>query len=294
MSEIGFVGLGTMGGRVALRLHEAGHTVRGYNRTAGRATWLEEKGIKLCPTPRQVAEASEITFTMVTNTPALKSVVEGPDGILAGLGPGKVYIDMSTSSPRFSAELAERVRALGAAMLDVPVSGSVSTLEEGRLSLMVGGEKADLERVLPVLKDIGPTVNYVGGNGKAVLMKIAINLQLAVQMLAFSEGILLAERGGIDRKTAVEVMLNSVVASPMVKYRGPFVLGQPEEAWFDVNMMQKDMLLALELGRESNVPLPTTAVTNELLTAARGMGLEKKDFAVLFDTLAAMAGLKSE
>jgi 3-hydroxyisobutyrate dehydrogenase-like beta-hydroxyacid dehydrogenase len=294
VSEIGFVGLGTMGGRVALRLFTAGHTVRGYNRTAGKASWLEKKGIQLCPTPRQVAESSEITFTMVTNTVALKSVVEGPDGVLAGLGPGKVYIDMSTSSPRFSAGLAERVRALGAAMLDVPVSGSVSTLEEGRLSLMVGGERADLERVLPVLKDIGPTVNYVGGNGKAVLMKIAINLQLAVQMLAFSEGILLAERGGIERQTAVEVMLNSVIASPMVKYRGPFVLGQPEEAWFDVNMMQKDMLLALELGRESNVPLPTAAVTNELLTAARGLGLEKKDFAVLFDTLAAMAGLRSE
>jgi 3-hydroxyisobutyrate dehydrogenase-like beta-hydroxyacid dehydrogenase len=281
-----------MGGRVALRLLKAGHTVRGYNRTAGKAEWLESEGLQLCPTPRKVAEASEITFTMVTNTVAIKAVVEGPDGILAGLGPGKVYIDMSTCSPRMSSELAERVRAQGAAMLDVPVSGSVSTLEEGRLSLMVGGEQSDLDRVLPVLKDIGPTVNYVGGNGKAVLMKIAINLQLAVQMLAFSEGVLLAERGGIERRTAVEVMLNSVVASPMVKYRGPFVLGQPDEAWFDVNMMQKDMLLALELGRESNVPLPSTAVTNELLTAARGLGLDKKDFAVLFDTLATMAGLK--
>src|SRR3984893_12083996 len=283
-----------MGGRVALRLLKAGHTVRGYNRTAAKAEWLEREGLRLCPTPRQVADGSEITFTMVTNTEALKAVAEGPDGILAGLSPGKVYIDMSTCSPSFSASIAERVRERGAAMLDVPVSGSVSTLEEGRLSLMAGGERADFERVLPVLKDIGPTVNYVGGHGKAVLMKIAINLQLAVQMLAFSEGILLAERGGIERETAVEVMLNSVVASPMVKYRGPFVLGQPEEAWFDVNMMQKDLLLALELARESNVPLPTTAVTNELLTAARGLGLEKKDFAVLFDTLATMAGLKSE
>jgi 3-hydroxyisobutyrate dehydrogenase-like beta-hydroxyacid dehydrogenase len=291
--ELGFVGLGTMGGRVALRLLEAGHTVRGYNRTAEKARWLTEKGLQLLPTPRQVAEASEITFTMVTNTEALEAIVEGPDGILAGLGPGKVFIDMSTSSPAFSSALAERVRAHGAAMLDVPVSGSVSTLEEGRLSLMVGGDKSDLERVLPVLKDIGPTVNYVGANGQAVLMKIATNLQLAVQMLAFSEGVLLAERGGIDRGTAVEVMLNSVIASPMVKYRGPFVLEQPEEAWFDVNMMQKDMLLALELGRQCNVPLPTTAVTNELLTGARGLGLEKKDFAVLFETLAAMAGFKA-
>jgi 3-hydroxyisobutyrate dehydrogenase-like beta-hydroxyacid dehydrogenase len=279
-----------MGGRVALRLLKAGHTVRGYNRTQERARWLVEEGLQLCATPRQVAENSEIVFTMVTNTAALKAVVEGEDGILAGLAPGKVYIDMSTSSPEYSRELSERVRATGASMLDVPVSGSVSTLEEGRLSLMAGGTPEDFEKVLPVLKDIGPTVNYVGSNGQAVLMKIAINLQLAVQMVAFSEGVLLAERGGIARKTAVEVMLNSVIASPMIKYRCPFVLEMPDEAWFDVNMMQKDMLLALELGRTSNVPLPTTAVTNELLTSARALGLEKQDFAVLFNALEAMAG----
>src|ERR1700730_4977449 len=149
-----------MGGRVALRLLKPGHTVRGYNRTAAKAAWLEREGLRLCPTPRQVAEASEITFTMVTNTEALKAVVEGPDGILAGLGPGKGYIDIATCSPKASASLAERVREHGAAMLDVPVSGSVSTLEEGRLSLMAGGEKSDFERVLPVLEDIAPTVNY--------------------------------------------------------------------------------------------------------------------------------------
>lgn len=290
MAKLGYVGLGTMGGRVALRLLKAGHQVRGYNRTPERASWLVDEGLKLCPTPRQVAENSDIVFTMVTNTTALKAVVEGEDGILAGLGPGKVYVDMSTSSPEFSRDLSKRVRDAGAAMLDVPVSGSVSTLEEGRLSLMAGGAKDDFERVLPVLKDIGPTVNYVGTNGQALLMKIAINLQLAIQMVAFSEGVLLAERGGIARETAVEVMLNSVIASPMVKYRCPFVLNMPDEAWFDVNMMQKDMLLALELGRSSNVPLPTTAVTNELLTTARALGLEKQDFAVLFNALEAMAG----
>jgi len=279
-----------MGGRVALRLLKAGHQVCGYNRTQERAKWLVEEGLSLCATPREVAENSDIVFTMVTNTTALKAVVEGEDGILAGLGPGKVYIDMSTASPEFSRELSKRVRATGAAMLDAPVSGSVVTLEEGRLSVMVGGAKKDFERVLPILQDIGPTVNYVGTNGQAVLMKIAINLQLAVQMVAFSEGLLLAERGGIDRKTAVEVMLNSVVASPMVKYRCPFVLDMPKEAWFDVNMMQKDMLLALELGRGSNVPMPTTAVANELLTSARAMGLEKRDFAVLFNALEAMSG----
>lgn len=290
MAKLGYVGLGTMGGRVALRLLRAGHQVCGYNRTAERARWLVRDGLSLCATPREVAERSDIVFTMVTNTTALKAVAEGDDGILAGLGPGKVYIDMSTASPEFSRELSKRVRATGAAMLDVPVSGSVATLEEGRLSLMAGGAREDFERVLPVLKDIGPTVNHVGANGQAALMKIAINLQLAVQMVAFSEGVLLAERGGIDRKIAVEVMLNSVIASPMVKYRCPFVLDMPEEAWFDVNMMQKDMLLALELGRSSSVPLPTTAVANELLTSARAMGFEKRDFAVLFNALEAMAG----
>ncbi len=292
MSELGFVGLGTMGGGVALRLLEAGHTVHGYNRTAARARPLVEAGLKLHSTPREVAAASEVVFTMVTNTTALKAVTEGSDGILAGLRKGELYIYMSTSSPQYSRELSERVREKGAGMLDAPVSGSVSTLEEGRLSIMVGGEKEDFERALPVLKDIGPTVTYVGPNGQAVLLKIAVNLQLAVQMLAFSEGMLLAEKGGIDRATAANVMFNSVIASPMIKYRGRFVLEKPPEAWFDVNMMQKDMLIALELGRQFDVPLPTTAITNELLTAARGLGLEKQDFAVLFDTLAALAGVR--
>jgi 3-hydroxyisobutyrate dehydrogenase-like beta-hydroxyacid dehydrogenase len=133
-------------------------------------------------------------------------------------------------------------------------------------------------------------VTYVGGNGLAVTMKIASNLSLAVQMLAFSEGVLLAEKSGISREIAVEVLTNSVIASPMVKYRCPFVLDMPGEAWFNVNMMQKDMNLALELSREVDVPMPTTSVTNEFLTAARGMGLAEYDFAIIFDVLAKMAG----
>jgi 3-hydroxyisobutyrate dehydrogenase-like beta-hydroxyacid dehydrogenase len=219
------------------------------------------------------------------------AVTDGSDGILAGLGPGRVYVDMSTASPENSRSLAERVVGLGAQMLDAPVSGSVITLEQGKLTVMVGGDEAVFDRVRPVLEAIGPKVFHVGPNGAAVTMKIATNLSLAVQMLAFSEGVLLAEKSGISREKAVEVMLASVIASPMVVYRGPFVLEQPEEAWFDINMMQKDMNLALELGRQLDVPLPTTAVTNEMLTTARALGLEKKDFAALFDALAAMSGV---
>jgi 3-hydroxyisobutyrate dehydrogenase-like beta-hydroxyacid dehydrogenase len=245
VAELGYVGLGVMGGGIARRLLEAGHTVTGWNRTREKAEPLLAAGMRWGETPRDVAERSEIVFTMVTNTAAVRAVTEGPDGILAGLAPGKVYADMSTASPENSRALAARVAELGAHMLDAPVSGSVITLEQGKLSVMVGGDEDVFERVLPVLEAIGPKVFHVGPNGAAVTIKIASNLQLAVQMLAFSEGVLIAEKSGIPREKAVEVLLGTVIASPMVTYRGPFVLGQPEEAWFDVNMMQKDMNLAL-------------------------------------------------
>jgi 3-hydroxyisobutyrate dehydrogenase-like beta-hydroxyacid dehydrogenase len=292
MAKLGFVGLGVMGSRVVKRLLDAGHEVTGYNRTKSKAEWLLDAGMKWVDTPRAAAETSDTTFTMVTNTNALREVMEGEEGLLAGIGKGKIHVDMSTVSPAFSQELAKKIEAKGAAMLDSPVSGSVVTLEEGKLSIMVGGRPDVFEKVKPILQDIGPKVTYVGRNGLAVTMKIATNLSLAVQMLAFSEGVLIAEKSGIKRETAVEVLTNSVIASPMVKYRGPFVMEMPDEAWFNVNMMQKDMNLALELGRQLDIPLPTTATTNEFLTAARGMGFEEQDFAVIFDVLARMSGVE--
>lgn len=293
MAKLGFIGLGTMGGQMVARLLSAGHTVTGYNRTRSRAEWLLQRGMMFAQTPREVAEASEVVLAMVTNGTALREVAEGPDGLIAGMAPGKYFVDISTVAPDLSREIAQKVRDAGADMVDSPVSGSVITLQEGKLSLMVGGRAETFEVLKPILLDIGPKVTYVGGNGLALSMKIAVNLSLAVQMLAFSEGVLLAEKSGIRRETAVEVLCNSAVASPMVKYRGPFVLKQPQEAWFNVNMMQKDMLLAMEMGRKLDVPLPTTAVTNEFLIAARGMNWAKLDFAVLFDVLARMSGIET-
>ncbi|MEE9611421.1 MAG: NAD(P)-dependent oxidoreductase [Desulfatiglandales bacterium] len=291
MAKLGYVGLGTMGGLMTERLLSKDHTVVGYNRTKSKAQWLVEKGLQLADSPREVAEQVDIVLSMVTDTKAVEAITQGPDGILAGLSEGKVYIDMSTMSPNYSRELAEQVKATGARMLDAPVSGSVVTLLEGKLSLMVGGEKEIFEKALPILQDIGPKVTHVGGNGLAVSMKIATNLGLAVQMLAFSEAVLLAEKAGIARETAVDVLVNSVIASPMVKYRGPFVLGHPEEAWFNCSMMQKDMNLAIELGKQLKVPLPTTAATNEYLTAAIATGIGNYDFAIMFDVLARTAGI---
>jgi 3-hydroxyisobutyrate dehydrogenase-like beta-hydroxyacid dehydrogenase len=292
MANLGYVGLGVMGGRMAERLIGRGHTVTGYNRTRAKAQWLIDKGLRWAETPRDVVATSDVTFTMVTDSQALEAIADGPDGLLAGMGAGKVLIDMSTVSPTTSRELAARVRASGADMLDCPVSGSVLTLEQGKLTMMVGGERAVYERVLPLLLDIGPKATYVGGHGLAVSMKIALNLSIGVQLLAFSEGILLAEKSGIDRKTAVEVFTNSALASPMLGYRGPFVLNLPDEAWFNVRMMQKDTTLALEMGRALGVTLPTTAIANEFLTAARGLGLEEKDCAAVFHVLARLAGIQ--
>jgi 3-hydroxyisobutyrate dehydrogenase-like beta-hydroxyacid dehydrogenase len=292
MANLGFVGLGVMGSRMVSRLLDKGHTVTGYNRTRAKAQWLLDKGMRWADSPRAVAAAADVTFAMVTNAAALAAITDGPEGIVAGLATGKTLVDMSTVSPEVSRATATKVRAQGADMVDAPVSGSVITLEEGKLSVMAGGRKETFERVKPLLLDIGPKVTHVGDNGLALAMKIAVNLSLSVQMMAFSEGVLLAEKSGIPREVAVDVLTHSAVASPMIQYRGPFVLGQPEEAWFDCNMMQKDMLLAMELGRELGVPLPTTAVSNEFLTAARGLGWEKKDFAVVFDVLARMSGVE--
>jgi 3-hydroxyisobutyrate dehydrogenase-like beta-hydroxyacid dehydrogenase len=291
MANIGFVGLGVMGSQMVNRLLDKGHTVTGYNRTRTKGQWLVEKGMRWADSPREVAEAADVIFSMVTNAAALSAVAEGPNGIVAGLTANKILVDMSTVSPSASRALAATVRAKGADMVDSPVSGSVITLQQGQLSVMVGGRHDTFLKVKPLLEDIGPKVTHVGDNGLALSMKIATNLSLAVQMLAFCEGVLIAEKSGIAREVAVDVLTHSAIASPMIKYRGPFVLQMPEEAWFDVNMMQKDMNLALELGRQLDVPLPTTATVNEFLTAARGMGLAKKDFAVVFDVLARMSGV---
>jgi len=293
MANLGYIGLGAMGSRMANRLLDKGHAVVGYNRTRSKAQWLIDRGMKWGDSPRAIAQSADVIFVMVTDSKALEGVSDGPDGFLAGLRQGSVIVDMSTVSPAVSRAVAEKVRKQGADMVDAPVSGSVATLEAGKLTVMVGGNRETFDRVKPILDDIGPKVTHVGGNGLALSLKIAHNLSLAVQMLAFSEGVLLAEKSGIPREVAVDVLTHSVIGSPMVQYRGPFVLKLPDESWFNVNMMQKDMLLALEMGRKLNVPLPTTAVTNEMLTAARAMGLVKQDFAVLYEVAARLAGARA-
>jgi 3-hydroxyisobutyrate dehydrogenase-like beta-hydroxyacid dehydrogenase len=291
MSAVGVVGLGDMGSGMAERLLAAGHDVYGWNRTKAKAERLAAKGLQVLDSPRAVAQASLLTVTMVTDNAALSAVCEGPDGILAGLGGGKIFAEMSTTAPALVRTLAERVAATGAALLDAPVSGSILTLRSGKLLIMVGGDRAAYDTAEPIFLAIGPNVRHVGRVGQAKALKIGINLSLAVQMLAFSEGVLLAERMGVDRRVAFETFLNSVIASPMLQYRAPFALDPPDYPWFPCAMMQKDMDLALQLGRELGVPLPSTAATQEVLTATRAFGYGEEDFAVIFHGLARMSGV---
>ena len=286
MSTVGFVGLGEMGSRIAGRLLDRGNEVYGTNRTKSRAQPLIERGLQWRDTPREVAVVADVVFSMVTDDQALDAVTSGPDGILAGLGVGKVYVDMSTVSPRASREVAEQVRSVGAEMLDAPVSGSIPQVESGTLAIMVGGEEQAFEKVEPLLRQLGQTVTHIGDHGQGLVLKLAINISLAVQTLAFSEGLLLAQRDGVDPQLAAKVMSTSPIGSPMLKSRIPLLLDLPDQAWFDVAMMQKDVRLVREAGDELAIPLPSAAVADEMLTRARELGYEHRDIAALREVLA--------
>ena len=294
MANLGFVGLGLMGSRIVRRLLAAGHQVSGYNRTRAKAESLIQAGMQWKDTPQEVARAADITLSMVTDTRALSSITDAADGILAGLSPGKIYVDMSTVSPRLTRELAGRVAAMGAQMLEAPVSGSLPAAESGTLIIYIGGSAEALEKVRPVFEQLSQKIIHVGENGQAVATKIAINLNLPIQLIALFEAVLLAERSGIPRAAALDALLNSVIASTALKYRGPFILKMPEEVWFSAAMMQKDILLALELGGELGVSLRTVELVNEMLTKAIEMGYGDEDFAVLFKVVEHMSSMKSE
>ena len=292
MERIGFAGLGAMGSRIAGRLLD-GNRLYGTNRSAAKASELIAQGMFWRGTPREVAAEADVIFSMVTNDAALAAVTSGPDGIVAGLAPGKVYVDMSTVSPQASRDIADAVRAKGAVMLDAPVSGTVTNAEDGTLAIMVGGPEDAFHAVEPLLARLGHTVTYVGGNGQALLLKLAINISLAAQMLAFGEGVLLAERGGIDPKLATEVMAGSAIGSPMLWARAPLVLDLPETAWFDVRLMHKDIGLVLDAARELGVPVPSATVADGMLEQAEELGYAQRDISALFQVLARTAAAPS-
>jgi len=280
--NLGFVGLGAMGQLIVPRLMAAGHSVTGWNRSRDKAEPLIKAGMSWADAPRAVAEKSEIVFSIVTDSKAVKAVALGPDGIVSGLRKGGIYVDMSTIEPDESRAIAAQFAKAGCIMLDGPLSGSPVTVVQGNASIMIGGDEAAFERVKPVLLAIGPKVTRIGGNGLACQMKIAVNLLLMVEVICFGEAVALAEKGGVNRAVALDAMLKSVAASPVLGYRGPFILDgkMPAVPLADVTLQQKDMLLALNLGRTLGSPVPLAAAANEMMNACRGLGIDGNDFVV--------------
>ena len=290
--NVGFIGLGAMGQVIVPRLISAGHNVTGWNRSRERAEPLTRLGMKFAETPAAVAAASEVVFSIVTDGAAVKSVALGAEGVLAGIRPKSVYIDMGTIAPDVTREVAAAFAARGHVMLDAPLSGSPVTVQQGNASLMIGGDKAAFEGVEPVLRAIGPKVTYIGPSGQAVTMKLAVNLLLMIEVIAFGEAVALAEKGGVARDIALDAVLKSVTAAPVLGYRGPFILEgkMPEVPLADVTLQQKDMLLVLDMARRFGSPTPLGAVANELMNACRGFGLDANDFVVAHEVYRRLGG----
>ncbi len=290
--NIGFVGLGAMGQVIVPRLMAAGHTVTGWNRSPERAAPLIEQGMRWADTPAAVAAASHITFSIVTDGNAVKTVALGEHGVLAGIKPGGVYVDMGTIAPDVTRAVASAFEQQGLNMLDAPLSGSPVTVQQGNASLMVGGDRATFERIEPVLRAIGPKVTYIGKSGQAVTMKLAVNLLLMVEVIAFGEAVALAEKGGVAREVALDAILKSVTAAPVLGYRGPFILegNMPKVPLADVTLQQKDMLLVLEMARKFGSPVPLAAAANEMMNACRGLGIDRNDFVVAHEVYRRLGG----
>ena len=290
--NIGFIGLGAMGQCIVPRLLSAGHKVTGWNRNRDKCAPLAALGMREGATPCEAARAADIVFSSVTDAQAVRAVALGENGIIAGLPKGSIYLDMSTIGPDSSRAIAQAFAAAGLTMLDAPISGSPITVRQGKASIMVGGDLAAFERVKPVLLDIGAKATHIGASGFAAQMKVAINQLLIIEVIAFGEAVALAEKGGVPREIAVEAILASVAASPVLGYRGPFILEgkMPEVPIADVPMQQKDILLALEEARRLGSPAPLAAAANEMMNLCRGIGLGRYDFVIAHEAYRRLGG----
>src|ERR1700686_885221 len=268
-----------MGQAIVPRLLAGGHEVAGWNRKKEKAKPLFKLGMTWADSPKQLAAQSEIVFSIVTDSEAVKSLALGENGIISGLRKGAIYLDMSTIDPDASRAVGAAFAKAGLIMMDAPISGTTLTIGQGKASVMVGGDKAAFDRVQPVLL--------------AVQLKVALNMTLVIEVIGFCEGVALAEKGGVPREVAVDAMLKSVVASPVLAYRAPLILeGHISDATYgDVNLQQKDMLLALDLGRKMGVPVPLGAAPNEMLNACRGLGLAHNDFVTVYAVYPRLGGM---
>jgi 3-hydroxyisobutyrate dehydrogenase len=280
-SPVGFIGLGLMGRPMAANLLKAGYEVTVWNRTAARAETLVAQGAKLAATPRDVAAASEVLVTIVSDPPALESVLWGESGVFAGLRRGSVLVESSTVSPDPERRAAAAAAEQGSEFLEAPVTGGTWGAEKGELVFMVGGEAETLKRVEPVLGAMGKRWFHLGPIGAGQTVKLAMNLLLALQVEAFAEALALVTRAGIPGESLLEVMQSSMGRSGLLDIKAPMMVKGEYKPSFPLRLMHKDMSLALDLANQLGVPLPAAAAAREILSATKGAATEDVDFAAI-------------
>jgi 3-hydroxyisobutyrate dehydrogenase-like beta-hydroxyacid dehydrogenase len=280
-TAVGMIGLGLMGKSMAANLLKAGFQVTVWNRTRGRADELVRAGAKLASSPREVAVASEVVLTIVSDPPALEEVLWGAHGALDGLRRGSAYIDSSTVSPMLARRIAAACSDRGAAFLDAPVTGGTWGAEKGELVFMVGGEPEALKRVEPVLGAMGKRWFLLGPHGAGQTVKLAMNMILALQVDALAEALALVTGAGIPGQRLIEVLQSSMARAAVLDIKAPMILEGKYAPSFPLRLMHKDLGLALELANQLGVPLPATAAARETYSAVKGAAKEDLDYAAV-------------
>ena len=283
--KVGFIGLGTMGSRMAANLLRHGYEVTVWNRSRGKVDDLARLGAHPAGSPAGAAEQAGVLFTMLANPDAVRQTALGPDGFLPALKPGALWTDCTTVDPDFSREMAREARERGVRFLDAPVAGTRGPAERGELSFMVGGEKLAFEECRPLLEAMGRSVRHMGEVGTGTSMKMVVNVVLAHEMAALSEALRLGESMGIQKGTLLDVLLASPAASPFMAYKREKLERREYETDFALRLMHKDMHLAALTAYRNGVPLPCTNAVKELLAMAERQGLGDQDLAALYEYL---------
>ena len=289
--SVGFIGLGTMGRGMALNLVKARFPVRVWNRTAARMRSVVEAGASPCHSPAEVAEGSDIIVVCVSDTPDVEQILFGPLGVAAGAPAGALVIDTSTISPEATRSMASRLDARGIHMLDAPISGGSEGATLGTLSIMVGGDPAQFDRAMPVLRAMGQTVTHVGGHGAGQTVKLVNQILVVGTMLAVSEALLFAEAGGLDLSNTLAAVEQGAAGSWMLSNRGVQAIARDWRPGFTIDLQQKDLRLVLEAADQFGVPLPATGLCFQLYRTLQARNLGHEGNHALLKALEHLSGI---
>jgi 3-hydroxyisobutyrate dehydrogenase len=289
---VGFIGLGIMGRPMAGHILKGGHPLTVFNRTRSKTAELQAQGAAVASSPAEVAARSAIVITMVTDTPDVEAVVAGPGGILEGIRPGSIVVDMSTISPKTERALDEELRARGAALVDAPVSGGDVGARNATLAIMAGGDRQAFDRVLPVLRLLGKTITHCGPTGSGQIAKLANQILVSVTLLAVSEALVFARKNDLDPSTLIEAVSGGAAQSWQLTNLGPRIIKRDFAPGFMIDLVQKDLRLVLEACSYADVSLPATGLVHQLFGSAQAHGSGREGTQGLAKVLERLSGLE--